>query len=82
MAVSFANDILPLFSTTTDIPHMAGRGVMLAEYDYMCVPANAQDVLDHLNGTKAPRMPPPPEAPWSADDIALFQFWIAGGYQP
>lgn len=82
MAVSFANDILPLFSTTTDIPHMASRGVMLADYTYMSVPANAQDVLNHLNGTKAPRMPPPPEQPWSPANIALFQSWIAGGYQP
>jgi hypothetical protein len=82
MAVSFANDILTLFSSTTDIPHMASRGVMLAEYGYMSVPANAQNVLDYLDGTKAPRMPPPPRQPWSADDIALFQSWIAGGYQP
>ena len=41
-AVSFANDILPLFSKTTDIPHMADFGVMLAEYSYMSVPANAR----------------------------------------
>ncbi len=80
--VSFAADILPLFSTTTDIPHMAQMGVMLAEYSYMSVPANAQKVLDRLNGTTHPIMPPPPESPWSADQIALFTSWMAGGYQP
>lgn len=81
-AVSFATDIVPLFSTTTDIPHMAQRGVMLADYTYMSIPANAQKVLNYLDGTSAPRMPPPPEAPWTAANIALFESWIAGGYQP
>jgi hypothetical protein len=81
-AVSFAADIVPLFSTTTDIPHMAHRGVMLADYSYMSVPANAQDVLDHLDGTKAPLMPPRPAQPWSPADIALFKAWMAGGYRP
>lgn len=80
--VSFSADILPLFSKTTDIPHMAGFGVMLAEYSYMSVPANAQNVLSHLDGTTPPMMPPAPEGPWSADDITLFKNWIAGGYQP
>lgn len=79
-SVSFAKQILPLF-TPTDISHMAGFGVMLAEYSYMSQPANAQDVLDHLNGS-ASIMPPPPAQPWSAANIALFQSWMAGGYQP
>jgi hypothetical protein len=80
--VSFAADILPLFSTTTDIPHMARVDVMLANYNYMSVPANAQNVLDHLDGTKAPLMPPKPDGPWSLDQIALFKAWMTGGYQP
>jgi hypothetical protein len=80
--VSFANDILPLFSATTDIPHMAEYGVMLGEYSYMSVPANAQNVLGHLNGSTPPIMPPKPAAPWSASNIALFQAWMSGGYQP
>ena len=80
--VSFANDILPLFDQTTDIPHMAKGHVMLADYAYMSVPANAQDVLDHLDGTKGPIMPPPPAQPWSAAKIALFKAWMAGGFQP
>ncbi len=77
--VSFATNILPLF-TTTDIAHMAGMNVMLAEYSYMSVPANAQNVLDHLNGTTPPAMPP--GAPWPQNQIDLFQAWINGGYQP
>lgn len=80
--VSFAADILPLFSATTDIPHMARFGVMLAQYGYMSVPANAQNILDRLNGTTPPIMPPPPAQPWSPANIALFQAWMSGGYKP
>jgi hypothetical protein len=79
--VSFAADILPLF-TTTDISHMQVFGVILAQYSYMSVPANAQNVLGHLDGTTPPSMPPPPEGPWSGDNITLFKNWMAGGYQP
>jgi len=82
MAVSFAADIVPLFDPTTDVPHMAARGVKLTNYAYMSVPANAQDVLDHLDGTSRPRMPPAPAAAWSTANIALFKQWITDGYQP
>jgi len=80
--VSFSSDILPLFSKTTDIPHMAKFGVMLADYSYMSVPANAQSVLGRLDGSVPPIMPPKPAQPWSQANIALFRSWIAGGYQP
>jgi hypothetical protein len=79
--VSFASQILPLF-TPTDINHMARAGCMLAEYSYMSQPANAQNVLNRLNGTTKPVMPPPPAAPWTPANIQLFQDWMAGGYQP
>lgn len=79
--VSFATQILPLF-TSPDIEHMSTYGVMLAEYSYMSQPANALSVLNRLNGTARPIMPPPPAEPRSAASIALFQAWMAGGYQP
>lgn len=79
--VLFASQILPLF-TQTDIKHMANFGCMLAKYDYMSQPANAQNVLNRLNGTSTPVMPPPPASPWSPANIQLFQAWMAGGYQP
>jgi hypothetical protein len=80
--ISFAKDIVPLFDPATDIPHMAKRGVLLADYAYMSDPGNARDILDHLDGTAAPLMPPKPASPWSAENITLFKAWIAGGRQP
>ena len=82
MAVSFAKDIVPLFDKQSDIPHMAERGVMLADYAYMSQPDNAQDVIDRLTGKARPRMPPPPTPAWSAEWIASFKAWMDGGYQP
>ncbi|HTW35806.1 MAG TPA: hypothetical protein VMD53_14405 [Rhizomicrobium sp.] len=61
-APSFAADILPLF-TAIDIAHMARGHVMLGEYAYMSKPANAQAVLDRLDGTGGAIMPPKPAAP-------------------
>ena len=53
MAVSFQNDILPLF-TQTDIQHMKGMGVLLSDYGYMSNPAGGTVVTcgpftDHCN---------------------------------
>jgi len=79
--VSFSADILPLF-TSTDISHMQAFGVLLSQYSYMSVPANAQSVLGHLDGTTPPVMPPPPASPWTPANINLFKTWMAGGYQP
>jgi len=79
MAVSFAKDIAPLFRPN-DIACMGRFGVMLTEYDYMSVPANASNVLDHLDGSTPPRMPP--SGSWPEARIELFKSWIAGGYQP
>lgn len=79
--VSFAAQILPLF-TPIDIAHMKPAGVLLADYSYMSQPTHAQAVLDRLNGSTGPVMPPPPAKPWSAANIQLFQAWMAGGYQP
>ena len=81
MAVSFANDILPLF-TPIDIEHMAVHGVKLDNYDYMKQPANAQGVHRVLTATDHTRMPPPPATAWTHAQTQLFSDWIAGGYLP
>jgi hypothetical protein len=76
--VSFAKDIVPLF-TSGDIACMGRRGILLNQYSYMAVPANAQNVLNHLDGSAPPQMPP--SGPWPGSQIQLFKDWIAGGYQ-
>ncbi len=78
--VSFAADIVPLF-TAGDVSCMARYGVNLTTYSYMSQPANAQSVLDRLNGTTQPQMPMGGPY-WSSANIALFQAWMQGGYQP
>jgi len=80
--VGFAKDIHPLFKQL-DIDHMKWF-CDLASYDD--VKLHAQEILNRLKGAGGPVMPPPPskggDGPWSADNIALFQNWIDGGYQP
>ena len=49
--VSFAKDILPLF-TQVDIEHMADQDIPLNDYSYMSAPDNATAVLDSVaNGS-------------------------------
>jgi hypothetical protein len=79
MAVSFAKNILPLF-TPTDINHMSFF-CDLASYDD--VKTNADDILGRLDGSGGPVMPPKSTGgPWSAANIALFKQWIADGCNP
>ena len=79
MAVSFAQDIRPLF-TDMDIAHMKDLGVALDDFGYMHDPAHAQQVLDQVS---AGLMPPrrSGEQSWSPESVQLFRDWIAGGYQ-
>jgi hypothetical protein len=80
--VGFAANIRPLF-TQVDIDHMNWY-CDLSSYDD--VKANAAAILKRLKAQGGPVMPPPPskggDGPWSADNIAAFQAWIDGGYQP
>ena len=76
--VSFAQDILPLF-TQTDIEHMQGMGVSLNELQLHELPDNANAVYQQVS---TQQMPPPPEGPWSAANVSLFKAWMDGGFQP
>jgi hypothetical protein len=78
MSVSFAKDIAPLF-TPGDVTCMGRHGVLLKDFAYMSVPANAANVLAHLDGSRPPLMPP---GGWPAANIKAFKSWIADGYKP
>jgi hypothetical protein len=84
MAVSFANDIVPLF-TEMDIEHMSQRDVYLNQYDYMSDPtgnhANASAVYQQVSSGD---MPPSwsEEKPWTEEMVQTFQDWMTNGYLP
>ena len=79
MAVSFGNDIKPLFREI-DIKHMDAFGVQLDDYTYMSKPDNANAVLQTVEGD--PPSMPPGGPYWTAEQVALFRKWIDEGYQP
>lgn len=78
--VSFERDVKPLFRQI-DIDHMSGFDVLLDDYGYMSDAKNAQAVLDFLNGTRQPQMPPGGPF-WSVEQLALFSRWIDQGLKP
>ena len=78
--VSFERDIKPLFRQV-DIDHMSGFDVLLDDYGYMSDGKNAQSVLDFLNGTRQPQMPPGGPF-WSVEQLALFSRWMEQGRNP
>jgi len=80
MAVSFAQDIRPLF-TDMDVSHMRRFLVKLDDFDYMRKPRHAQHVLNRVSsGSMPPRRSGEPA--WSPETVQLFRDWIADGYQP
>ena len=79
MTVSFAADILPLF-TSMDVDHMKPHGVTLDDYGYMSQPTHANRVLETVSsGAMPPR--DSGELAWSQEQVALFRAWIDSGYQ-
>lgn len=79
-SVSFERDIRPLFRPV-DIQHMSAMDVALDDYTFMSEPENAQKVLEFLNGTQQPQMPPGGPY-WSEEQLNLFARWIEQGRQP
>jgi len=74
--VSYAADIRPLFRDE-DIGCMADYFNL---GNYQDVVNNADDIIAHLTGAVNPPMPP--DGPWPAEKIALFQRWMADGKKP
>lgn len=76
MAVSFSNDIMPIFNQF--------RGQMMWRFDltsYDHVKANALLIYSRISNPGF-QMPPPPFDPLTPDQIQLFQQWISDGFMP
>ena len=74
MAVSFDNDIMPLFNQF--------KGQMMWRFDltnYDQVKANAATIFGRINGGG---MPPPPFDPLTLEQIQLFQQWMSDDCPP
>jgi hypothetical protein len=75
---SFARDILPLFRPI-DIEHMNDMmGMDLSDYEV--VRTSAPSISRRVQGLGGRIMPPPPDAPWTPDKVALFDKWVAEGF--
>ena len=77
MAVSFNNDIMPLFNQF--------KGQMIWRFDltdYDQVKANAAVIYGRISSTTGGPMPPPPFDPLTLEQIQLFQQWMSEGCPP
>jgi len=78
MAVSFSNDIMPIFNQF--------RGQMMWRFDltnYEHVKANAKTINNRLaHADIYGPMPPPPFDPLTPEQIQLFGQWIKDGCLP
>jgi hypothetical protein len=77
--LSFAKDIAPLFNQT-DVDHMksvTGGSLDLSDYDSVKTWAHIvySKVASHA-------MPPPPQNPFTDDQVNTFGCWIQQGCQP
>jgi hypothetical protein len=77
MAVSFSNDISPLFNQF--------KGQMMWRFDltnYEHVKQNAQLILTRLQGGGNGPMPPPPFDPLTLEQVQMFETWVSEGCPP
>jgi hypothetical protein len=84
MAVSFASNILPMF-TQMDIQHMGQRGIHLNQYEYMSNSTNDYANANAVYQEVSSRAMPPSwsgEKAWTKEMVQLFQQWMSDGYQP
>lgn len=79
-ALSFKNDILPLFRQV-DIDHMKPMDVPLDDYAWMSDEGHAKQVYDYLTGAEEPRMPPGGPY-WSDSQLETYSRWMDEGRKP
>jgi hypothetical protein len=77
MAVSFSNDIMPLFNQF--------KGQMMWRLDltnYVHVRANAGLIYNRIADPMLGPMPPPPFDPLTSDQVQMFRQWMDEGCPP
>ena len=72
MALSFANDIRPLFRDTPDVDTMQSMGLDLSSYDQ--VKAKAENIFARLEDGSMPC-----DGPWPKEQVSLFKRWMDEG---
>ncbi|HEY7679322.1 MAG TPA: hypothetical protein VIC04_02305 [Terriglobia bacterium] len=75
MPVSFARNIRPLFRDTPDVDSMKDFGLDLSSYEQ--VKAQAEKIYETLDSGSMPC-----DAPWPAEQVALFKQWMDEGMAP
>ncbi len=75
MALSFANDIRPLFRDKPDVETMKGMGIDLSSYED--VKAKAQGVYLRLEDGSMPC-----DGAWPKDRVERFKRWMDEGMAP
>ncbi len=75
MAVSFANDIRPLFRDSPDIDSMKDYGLDLSSYED--VKAQAGVIYERLEDGSMPC-----DGPWPEAQLKLFKQWMDEGMAP
>jgi len=75
MALSFANDIRPLFRDTPDVDAMKPMGLDLSSYDD--VKEKAAGIYAVLKDGSMPC-----DGAWPEDQLSLFKRWIDEGLAP
>ena len=75
MALSFANDIRPLFRDTPDVDTMKRAGLDLSSYED--VKARAAAIYSVLEDGRMPC-----DGPWPQERLSLFKRWIDEGMAP
>jgi hypothetical protein len=75
MALSFANDIRPLFRDTPDVDAMKDFGLDLSSYED--VKAKAAGIYSVLEAGSMPC-----DGPWPKEQVAIFKRWMDEGLAP
>ncbi len=75
MALSFANDIRPLFRDSPDVEAMKSFGLDLSSYED--VKANAEAIYTRLEDGSMPC-----DDAWPKEQVAKFKQWMTEGMAP